>query len=249
MMGRRSNLLMDHRRLGRGAMRKTLRRACSLLCLAPLMLVPASASACSLSLVLAMDGSASVDAREHTLQLNGLADALTDPDVVQAIEAVGGIWVTSFEWSGRYQQLLQLGWSHLNDAQSVANAAEILRRAPRGYTEFPTALGYALGHASTLMRKAPVPCGRKVVDVAGDGINNDGFGPDSAYRAFDFKEITVNGLVISGADETPVRYYRSHVIKGPGAFVEVAASYDDYAEAMKRKLLREIFGSGYASLR
>ena len=99
------------------------------------------------------------------------------------------------------------------------------------------------------MRKAPVPCGRKVVDVAGDGINNDGFGPDSAYRAFDFKEITVNGLVISGADETPVRYYRSHVIKGPGAFVEVAASYDDYAEAMKRKLLREIFGSGYASLR
>ncbi|WP_209001114.1 DUF1194 domain-containing protein [Stappia sp. BW2] len=249
MTGRPSHLQIDHRRLGMSALRNVLRRTCSVVCLAPLILTPAPAAACSLSLVLAMDGSASVDAREHALQLNGLADALSDPDVVQAIEAVGGIWVASFEWSGRYQQQLQLGWSYLSDAQSAENAAEILRHAPRGYTEFPTALGYALGHASTLMRKAPVSCGRKVVDVAGDGINNEGFGPGSAYRAFDFKEITVNGLVISGADETPVRYYRTQVIKGPGAFVEVAASYDDYAQAMKRKLLREIFGSGYASLR
>lgn len=234
---------------GQSAARKTLRQVIGLFSFLSLLLLPGPAAACSLSLVLAMDGSASVDAREHTLQLNGLADALKDPDVVQAIEAVGGIWVTSFEWSGRYQQLLQLGCSHLSDAQSAANAAETLRRSPRGYTEFPTALGYALGHAATLMRKAPAPCVRKVIDVAGDGINNDGFGPESAYRAFDFQDVTVNGLVISGADEAPVRYYRTHVIKGPGAFVEVAASYDDYAEAMKRKLLREIFGSGYASLR
>lgn len=248
MMGRHSTSLRDLRREPNVA-RKALRLVCRLCALLPLVLLPAHASACSLSLVLAMDGSASVDAREHTLQLNGLADALSDPEVVQAIEAVGGIWVTSFEWSGRHQQLLQLRWSNLFDAASAASAAEILRRSPRGYTEFPTALGYALGHAATLMQKAPVPCVRKVIDVAGDGINNEGFGPESAYRAFDFQDITVNGLVISGDDETPVRYYRSQVIKGPGAFVEVAANYDDYAEAMKRKLLREIFGSGYASLR
>jgi Ca-activated chloride channel family protein len=211
-------------------------------------LAPKPAPACSLSLVLAMDGSASVDAREHALQLNGLAEALRDPEVVAAIEAVGGIWVTSFEWSGRYQQLQQLGWKHLSDAASAAEAAEILRRAPRGFTEFPTAIGYALGHAAVQLRKAPADCARKVVDVAGDGINNDGFGPQSAYKAFDFAGVTVNGLVISGPDAPPVDYYRTNVIRGPGAFIELAASYDDYAAAMKRKLLREIFGSGYAAL-
>jgi hypothetical protein len=207
------------------------------------------AQACSLSLVLAMDGSASVDAREHALQLNGLADALRDPATVDAIEAVGGIWITSFEWSGRDQQLLQLGWSYLSDEASAATAAETLRRSPRGFTEFPTALGYALAYAARQMAEAPENCSRKVVDVAGDGINNDGFGPESAYRTYDFSEVTVNGLVISGPNDIPVQYFRTHVIRGPGAFIEVAATYDDYAEAMKRKLLREISGSGYAALR
>jgi len=211
-------------------------------------LAAAPAFACSLSLVLAMDGSASVNAREHALQLNGLADALQDPDVTAAIEAVGGIWIMSFEWSGRYQQLLQLGWRHLTGSESAREAAARLRHAPRGFTEFPTALGYALGHAAVQMKQAPAACARKVIDVAGDGINNDGFGPESAYRAFDFDGVTVNGLVIAGPDAVPVDYYRENVLKGPGAFVEVAADYEDYARAMKRKLLREIFGSGYAAL-
>jgi len=230
--------------------RRSVRRARPVFLALALMLFAAGpVSACSLSLVLAMDGSASVDAREHALQLNGLADALRDPEVIAAIEAVGGIWVTSFEWSGRYQQLQQLGWKHLSDRASATEAAEILRRSPRGFTEFPTALGYALGHAAVQLQKAPQACARKVVDVAGDGINNDGFGPQSAYKAFDFSGVTVNGLVISGPDAPPVRYYSSNVIRGPGAFIELAASYDDYAQAMKRKLLREIFGNGYAARR
>lgn len=195
-----------------------------------------------------MDASASVDAGEHRLQLDGLADALSDPDVVQAIEAVGGIWVTSFEWSGRYKQYTQLDWQHLSDTASAAAAARTLRRSPRGFTEFPTALGYALGFASVRMKKAPQACRRKVIDVAGDGINNEGFGPQSAYNAFDFQDITVNGLVIASADVAPLHYYKTHVIRGPGAFVEEASGYQDYAAAMKRKLLREIFGSGYALL-
>lgn len=207
-----------------------------------------SASACALALVLAMDGSASVDAREHQLQLNGLAIALSDPEVVNAIEVVGGIYVTSFEWSGRFKQIQQLDWQFLSDAASAQRAADTLRAALRGYTEFPTALGYALGHAAVLMEKAPVACRRKVIDIAGDGINNEGFGPSSAYKAFNFDGITVNGLVIAGADTEPLEYYRANVIRGLGAFIEVAASYDDYADAMKRKLIREIFGSGYASL-
>ncbi|CTQ56228.1 hypothetical protein LP7551_04787 [Roseibium album] len=223
-------------------------RATSALFVAATLFGTGLAHSCSLSLVLAMDGSASVDSREHDLQLNGLADAISDPDVVQAIEAVGGIWVTSFEWSGRHQHLMQLKWQHLTDAASAGAAAETLRRSPRGFIEFPTALGYALGYASVQMQRAPARCARKVIDIAGDGINNDGFGPDSAYKAFDFRNVTVNGLVIASADTTPVSYYNTNVIRGPGAFVEVASNYEDYARAMKRKLLREIFGNAYASL-
>lgn len=208
-----------------------------------------TAQACALALVLAMDASASVDAREHRFQLNGLADALSSQDVVQAIEAVGGIYITSFEWSGRYQQMEQFGWRFVSDAAGAEAAATQLRASGRGYTEFPTALGYALGHAAVLHDRAPETCGRKVIDVAGDGITNDGFGPSSAYKAFNFENVTVNGLVIGGSGSEAASYYRDAVIKGPGAFIEKADTYADYGEAMKRKLVREIFGSGYAALR
>lgn len=208
---------------------------------------PAPAAACSLSLVLAMDASSSVDHLEHDLQLNGLASALSDPEVVQAIEAVGGIWIMSFEWSGQRQHFLQFGWRYLEDAEDAEEAAEELRTSHRGFIGFPTAIGYALGYAAVQMGRAPADCARKVIDVAGDGINNDGFPPSSAYKAFDFEGVTVNGLVIADQDTTTIDYYREHVISGPGAFIEVAADYEDYARAMKRKLIREIIGNGYAS--
>ncbi|MET1414615.1 DUF1194 domain-containing protein [Roseibium sp. HPY-6] len=217
------------------------------LILALTALFPQPAAACSLSLVLAMDGSSSVDHLEHDLQLNGLADALSDPEVVAAIEAVGGIWVMSFEWSGQRQHFLQFAWQYLEDAESAEKAANALRKARRGFIGFPTAIGYALSYASIQMSRAPENCTRKVIDVAGDGINNDGYPPSSAYKAFDFEGVTVNGLVIAGEDASPIQYYRQHVISGPGAFIEIAEDYDDYARAMKRKLIREIIGNGYAS--
>ena len=101
----------------------------------PFLFGSQTATACSLALVLAMDSSASVNPQEHQLQLNGLANALGDPDVVQAIEAVGGIYVTSFEWSGRFQQVEQLGWQRVVDGHSARAAARTLRSADRGYTE------------------------------------------------------------------------------------------------------------------
>ena len=219
-------------------------------CLAFCATVPVSqsSSACSLALVIAMDGSSSVSPEEHNLQLRGLAEALNDGDVRTAIQAVGGIWFSSFEWSGRYQQTMQVGWRYLNAEDSITQTAADLARSKRGYTEFPTALGYALGYASNYLAKVPGTCARKVIDVAGDGINNEGFDAAAAYRAFAFDGITVNGLAIAGAKPDPVAYYRDKVIRGPGAFVEVAKGFDDYKSAMKRKLLREIGTANYASL-
>ncbi len=205
-------------------------------------------SACSLALVIAMDGSSSVDAGEHKLQINGLARALQDDDVVEAIQNVGGIWFSSFEWSGRYQQVVQVNWRFLEGREGIQETAEAITASGRGFDDFPTALGYALGYAAVHLKKVPERCARNVIDVAGDGVNNEGFGPASAYRAFGFEAITVNGLVIAGGEPDPVSYYRNKVIRGPGAFVEVADGYKDYATAMKRKLLREIGTGHYAKV-
>ena len=120
--------------------------------------------------------------------------------------------------------------------------ADRLANHPRRYSAFPTALGYALGHAATLFDAAPLPCARKVVDVSGDGVNNEGFGPGLAYANFAFDDVQVNGLVIAGANPDPVAFYRNEVLYGPGAFMEVANGFIDFERAMKRKLLREIVG-------
>jgi len=211
-------------------------------------LAASPAKACSLALVMAMDVSASVDASEHRLQLDGVAGALTDPEVVDAIESVGGIWLYSFEWSGRYKNKTQIDWIFVEDAASAQAAATDLASTARSETEFPTALGYALGHASLVLNRAPERCDRRVIDVAGDGINNEGFGPQSAYRAFDFTGITVNALVI-GEVEGTADYYAREVLYGPAAFMEVTRSFNDYKTAMKRKLLREVRGNQFAAAR
>lgn len=230
--------------------RTILARSLALLAIAGLLsaMTPKTASACPLALIVAMDGSSSVDAREHALQLQGLARALQDPEVVDAISAVGGIWFSSFEWSGRYQQVIQVDWSFLDGAESAKAAADKLARSRRSFNEFPTALGYALGYAAVHLNKVPEKCARRVIDVAGDGVNNEGFGPASAYHAFPFEGIIVNGLAIKGAKPDPVAYYRHSVIRGPGSFVQVASGFDDYADAMKRKLLREVGTSYYTEL-
>lgn len=201
---------------------------------------------CGLSLVLALDVSSSVDAEEFELQSGGLARALRDPEVKRSIIAAGGIQATALEWSGRYQQVPIAPWSLLAGEADISAFADRIEAHQRVYEEFPTALGYALGYAATQLSKAPLDCARSVIDVSGDGVNNEGFGPALAYRNFDFSGVTVNGLVIEGADPDPVTYYESEVIRGPGAFVEVAADFGDYEAAMKRKLLREINGAGLA---
>lgn len=212
-------------------------------------LAPSPVSAqpfCGLSLVLALDVSSSVDADEFALQTGGLARALRDPAVRRSIIAAGGIQALALEWSGRYKQVDIVPWSLLAGDADISAFADRIESHQRAYHEFPTALGYALGHAATRLHKAPLDCARAVIDVSGDGINNEGFDPLHAYRYFDFTDITVNGLVIEGADPDPVAYYRTNVIHGPGAFLEVAAGFRDYEAAMRRKLLREINGANLA---
>ncbi|MEM9764844.1 MAG: DUF1194 domain-containing protein [Pseudomonadota bacterium] len=227
-------------------MRSSLQRFLITALLAPtLVLTALSASAqCRLALVLALDVSASVDDREYGLLTSGTANALRSDEVRAALKSLGGVNVAVFEWSGRFQQHGIAPWMRLDNDAAIDDMASRIERHPRTTSEYPTALGAALGHAATLLRSSAQGCARRVIDVAGDGENNHGFEPRHAYNAFDFQGVTVNGLVVAsdeaGKGIAAIDYYTQEVIRGPEAFLEIAASYDDFQEAMKRKLLREI---------
>lgn len=214
----------------------------ALLLLALLGAAPARAE-CRLALLLGIDVSSSVDPAEDRLQRSGLAAALLSPRVRAAFLATPEqpVALSVFEWSGRYQQDTLLEWSLINSDAALLRAAERIQHSKRSYTAFPTAMGYAIGHAASLFRTGP-NCPFKTLDISGDGINNEGFTPKIAYKAFPLQGVVVNGLPIGGAPEQAkvFAFYQNEVIRGPGAFIEIANDFKDFERAMRRKLEREL---------
>ena len=205
--------------------------------------IPAAAD-CRLALVLALDVSSSVDSEEDALQRGGLASALLSPEVQQAFFASDSpVALSVFEWSGRYNQEILLDWVTIDNPAALNYSAETIATSKRSHNEFPTAMGHALGYAAGLLDRAP-KCLFKTVDMAGDGSNNEGFPPQTAYVEFPFDGVTVNGLVVNAAEfesETQlIQFYKEDVLFGPGAFLEVAQGFEDYERAMRRKLEREV---------
>lgn len=215
-----------------------------------LLAAPAAALECHTALVLGLDASRSVDARESALQREGLAEALTSPEIIAAIAPYDGACVAAmaFEWSNPADQTVIAPWSVLDGEAAIRAFARRLTTSPGIDRRWRTGIGSAMRFAADAFAAAPVRCRRLVVDISGDGPGNAG-APPSAHRAAGaFDGLTINGLVIrhpeldsaQPPDKDPLPYYHREVIHGPGAFIEVTASYDDYPEAIRRKLLREL---------
>jgi Ca-activated chloride channel family protein len=197
--------------------------------------------ACGLELVLAMDVSRSVVDSEYDLQMNGLAAAFRDPEVIEAINWIqGGMMATVTQWSGPEAQIQPVPWTHLTDAASVAAFAAAIGRQKRAFVASYTAVGDALFHADGLSATNPLRCKRRVIDVSGDGASNRGRPTRQMAEALAASGVIVNGLVILGAWPDPAEFYLRNVVRGDGAFLETAANFADYANAIKRKLLREL---------
>ncbi len=201
----------------------------------------AGGTACKLALVLALDISSSVNPWEYAFQIQGLARAFRQPTIADAILSPEGasIAVTVFEWSGYSQQDIVVPWTMLDSEAAIAALADRLAAHQRPFANLATALGKAVEFGARLFGSAP-PCARRVIDVSGDGVNNDGVGPEYFRERGLFEGMTINGLVIDGATPSPVPYYRQHVVQGPGAFLMVAEGYHDYPAMIAEKLLREI---------
>jgi hypothetical protein len=201
----------------------------------------ARAASCKLALVLALDISSSVNEREYNIQLQGLARAFRTPEVIEAILTPPGVGIAAivYEWSGYNQQDVVIPWTMLDSEAAILDVAATLAAHRRPYIDLTTALGKAVEYGAQLFGRSP-PCGRQVIDISGDGENNDGVGPEYFRAQGKLAGITINGLVIQGAFPDPVIYYRDHVIQGSGAFVARARDFDDYPSVIIGKLLREI---------
>lgn len=208
---------------------------------AALGLLPTLAPACAVELILAVDTSGSIDEEEFTLQMEGMAAAFENPSLISAVEALeGGLLVTLTQWSGASRQRQVTEWFLLKDAGGMAAFATQIRQSGRDWRNYSTAIGEALKHALEVGRTAPAACKRRVVDVSGDGVNNEGAPPRAVADALAAQGYTVNGLVIRGDTPDPVKHYEINVIAGPRAFLEIARDFEDYPRAILRKLLREI---------
>jgi hypothetical protein len=206
-----------------------------------LMLLAAPAGAgCRLALALAIDVSKSVSMKDYGLQRDGVIAALADDEVRDLFLLPGNhVTLMIYHWSGADYQGVVVDWYEILGVEDLEAISEMVKEHPRFARNMPTAIGHALEFGRQAMDYAP-DCARHVIDVSGDGRNNDGTTPKHAYEWEDFGDITVNGLAIGGHEADLVDYYRSDVIRGPGAFVEVAQDPEEFPEVFKRKLIREL---------
>jgi hypothetical protein len=205
--------------------------------------------AVELLLVLAVDASSSVSADEFDLQMRGLAAAFRAPEVVQAIAETEprGIAVALVQWSSPGSQVVAVDWTVVDVPASVEALARRIEGSGRlilGETSIEGALTFSMG----LLRNSSFAADRRVIDVSGDGQSNWGPDPDAVRDQAIASGITINALAVANEQPNLGAYYRDHVIGGPGAFVLTADDYDDFARAIRAKLLQEIGGEVLSSV-
>ena len=201
--------------------------------------VAPAAIACELALVLAIDISGSVDTQEYRIQMDGLAAALNDSTVQDAL-LDSKAQIAVLHWTGASRQVLISNWRQMNERADVVEVGKIVSDAPREYRHFSTAIGDALIVSADLLGQLGNSCKRKVIDVSGDGPSNEGADVSVVRDSLVRGGVQINGLAIETTEDTLTNYYRNKVIGGPGAFVLTAKTFDDYPRAIRRKLLREI---------
>ena len=202
-------------------------------------LLAGPAAACRLALALGLDVSRSVSDPAYALQVQGVQAALADPEVRAAILIPDPpVALAIYEWSGRWQQQVVVGWTMLDHAADIDAVIATLDGVERSFYG-QTAVGRALFFGGRLLLGAP-DCAARTLDLSGDGRNNDGPEAATIYNRFDFGDITVNGLAIGGLEIGILDYYRAEVIRGPGAFVEYADDWRGFPGVFRRKFLREL---------
>ncbi|MGA9252376.1 MAG: DUF1194 domain-containing protein [Roseobacter sp.] len=200
-------------------------------------------------LFLAVDVSRSMTEEELDIQRLGYAEALTSPDVLAAIQSglLGRIAVTYVEWAGTKAHRVVVPWQILETPQQAEEIATTIATT-LGVGMQRTSISGALDYATGTFDGNGFRGLRRVIDVSGDGPNNQGAPVLDARDAALAQGFIINGLPLMtedalsrfwGIPDLDV-YYTRCVIGGPGAFVIPVLDWEAFAPAVKRKLILEI---------
>jgi hypothetical protein len=209
------------------------------------------ASAVDVELVLAVDISYSMDLDELAVQREGYAQAIVSKEFLQALKTGpnGKIAITYFEWAASSDQKIIIPWRVIDGPEAAdAIANDILKTPIRRASR--TSISGAINFAMPLFDENPYRGIRRVIDISGDGPNNNGTPVTPARDAALAKGITINGLPIMVKEpsystmdiENLDFYYEDCVIGGPGSFVVAIKDRDKFKEAIRTKLLLEVAG-------
>jgi len=210
-----------------------------------------TAPSVDVELVLAVDVSYSMDMDELAIQREGYAQAIVSKEFLQALKSLpnGKISVTYFEWAASSDQKIIIPWRVIDGPETAdAVADEILKTPIRRASR--TSISGAIYFALPLFEANPYRGLRRVIDISGDGPNNNGAPIIPAREAALAKGITINGLPIMVKEpslstmdiENLDWYYEDCVIGGPGSFVVAIKDREKFKEAIRTKLLLEVAG-------
>jgi hypothetical protein len=202
-------------------------------------------------LVLAVDVSYSMDMDELAIQREGYAQAIVSKEFLQALKTGpnGKISVTYFEWAASSDQKIIIPWRVIDGPETAdAVANEIMKTPIRRASR--TSISGAINFAMPLFEENPYRGLRRVIDISGDGPNNNGAPVIGARDTAIGKGITINGLPIMVKEPSYSTmdidnldfYYEDCVIGGPGAFVVTIKDRDKFKEAIRTKLVLEVAG-------
>ena len=241
-----------------------LRRGACLAVVVGALAAPAFAGAAraaepvDLELVIATDVSRSIDHQEALLQREGVAAAFRNRAVIRAIGSgiLGRIGVAYIDYSSRAYNRIVVDWTIVHDRGSAEAFAARLLAAPLTFGR-RTSISDAIEMAQEMIETNALEGTRRAIDVSGDGPNNHGRLVSAVRDAAIARRIAINGLPIVNDRGGFGRrfylpdldkYYFGCVIGGPGAFLVVANSFEDFALAIRRKLILEIAGTRPARL-
>lgn len=240
--------------------RRLVSRSCmaALLALAPAAVAtgpavagPAGSVPVDVELVLAVDISYSMDTEEQALQREGYATALVSREFLDALRTgpTGRIAVEYVEWAGENEQKVVVDWRIIDGPETARAFAEAVRAAPIRRI-YRTSISSALLFSADQFDLNGYRGLRRVIDVSGDGVNNQG-PPVALVRDSVVKRgITINGLPLlmkrSGASALDIPeldvYYEDCVIGGAGAFVIPVQQMEEFSRAIRTKLVMEVAG-------
>ncbi len=209
-----------------------------------LLAAPAAAqqTTVAVELVLALDSSASVDQKEFSLQIEGLARAFADPEVLRAVENLKplGAAIAVVQWGAPGDTRTSLPFTHIETARDSKAFGFRIGLSRRWIWASATSIATAIEDSASLIEANEFDGFRKIIDISGDGEDNAGGDLEAARQAAKAQGIVINGLPIMSDDANLDRYYKERVIIGVDSFIEPTRDFEDYVRAIREKLLEEL---------